>query len=225
MTAAVAVAAGMVRSWSPDSLMLFQEDLSNVVAIFRGSEAGSTVVLGDEERTYSSFDELRRLKGDDVAEFFLSNEAIGVRLTLKKAERKATLMATKSSDAAELAYFRAREFLETKRKPATFWVGTALPLIAWSVLLLSLRPAYEYRNVPGVVALGILLLIGIPILALVLTSELKNQTRYFVTLKRKHEHPSFFRRKKDDLILMLIGSIVGAVLGIMGTLAVQHLLR
>ena len=225
MTTTIIAATDTVDSWSPDSVMLFQEDLSVMADILGGSEGSSNVAIADRERNYLSFDELRGVKGDEVHELYLGSLDHRVRVNFSKAHHKVTVITSASGDKAELIFLKLKDFLLKKERPMTSWWVPALQRTAWAILLIAAVPVYRNRNVGGLVGLASISATVIPILMLAFASDMKKQTQYFVTLKRRHEYQPFLKRNKDALILMLLGSIIGAILGILGTLVVQRLAK
>jgi hypothetical protein len=224
------------KVWAFPSLKLLREDLDEVVSLFKTDDENEIgkleeqVTITDEENVYPSFDEMRLRKGDDVEHLILMNRDLGLKLDLRRHPRVMTLSTTKATDAAELVFYRVRDFLGGRRRPLNFLVtrllwGTALLILFVYLVWWFFAEGYKQANTP-IHGIGwLFLVLFLASLCFVLSRDsLDKSTSYFVTLKRKHELPSFFKRKKDDLVLMLLGAMVGAALGILGTLVTQKLL-
>jgi hypothetical protein len=203
--------------------MLFREDLEEVVNIFRASNEESVVVLADGDRPYASFDEMQKISGAQVAHLVLINHEVGIKLELQKGSQGLVLTTVKASDEADLAFHRTKDFLQSRKRKAHFWLGYVLPWVCLAISLISFYPLYLRRTE---VIHGILWVYGLVCLSaftvLMCSNTIFEGSRSFVTLKRRHEWPPFVKRNRDGLILMFIGSVIGAILGVCGTLIVQH---
>jgi hypothetical protein len=210
------------HTFSFKSLLLVQEDIQTVVEAFKSSDANWNVLVSDGENNYGSIDAMRSRKGDEVEHLIVANEDMGVKLELRRKPRVMNLSTFKSTPAAELAFYHMRDFLAGRKRPLNNWFPNRFLWLAWIILAIVAKPEYAHRNEPihGEHWLVVLLLfstLGVTFLH----EDFEGMTSYFVSLKRRHELPSFLKRKKDDIFLMLIA----ALLGIVGTLIVQHLTK
>jgi len=206
--------------------MLHREDLDQLVRIFKETRPDSSVSLEDDEAKYPSFDELRAQKGADVKHLRIINSEVGIRLQLPANPTSGSLakplLATMDvTDEADLTFYRAQEFLESKMRPSQYWIGTVLPVASLLIMALSATTLYHHRNDP--IMHGWLFALSfvnaLAFASLIAKSAFKASTSYLVTLKRQHEDNSFFKRNKDSLI---VGTIF-FFLGIGATLLVQYL--
>lgn len=212
------------KAWNPSSIMLFREGLEEIVKIFRTSAPDSLVSIEDEETQYPSFDEVLVQKGPAVVNLRIINAAVGIKLQLRRyptATSTTTLATTKISDEADLAFYRAKEFLESRRRPSQYWLGTVLPVLCMSVIpLLSfllyphLWDALPMR--PGVFLSTVMFALAVA--GLVVGPLAKYSSSYLVTLKREREDAPFFKRNKDRFLM----SLLFFVLGIVATLILQY---
>jgi hypothetical protein len=102
--------------------------------------------------------------------------------------------------------------------PLLYQFGGALVCLA-SLVLMQLIHGFGHFS-PVVVGIGLLTIPGL----LMIFSPMwvfGNQRRPVLRLEKRGESRSFFRRKKDELLLILLSAIVGAGL----TLLVQSVLR
>src|ERR1035437_7739120 len=137
------------KAWNPSSIMLFREDLEDILKIFRAVAPDSQISIEDEETHYSSFEEVLVQKGPNVINLRIINATVGIKLQLQRyptATSTTTLATTKISDEADLTFYRAKEFLEVKRRPSQYWLGTVLPALCISIIPLLSFLVYLHRG-------------------------------------------------------------------------------
>ena len=207
--------------------MLFREDLEAIVKLFEGFGAGpnSLVFIEDDETQYPSLDELKVHKGKRVVALRIINPTVGIKLQLRKwspAEPNGTpvLSTTKITDEADLAFYRMKEFLESKRHPAEYWLGKVLPVVSLIILAWSIFPIYSHRNDPPPIRpalFGLLALCALSVAGLIIRASLKTSFGFLVSLEPRHA--SFLRRNRDSVIL----SLTFFALGIVSAVIFQYL--
>jgi hypothetical protein len=212
------------RAWSPSSIMLFREDLEEILKIFRSVAPDSSISIEDEETNYPSFEEVLVQKGPNVINLRIINAVVGVKLQLRRfptATSTTTLATTKISDEADLTFYRAKEFLEVRQRPSQFWLGTVLPAVCISTIPLLSFLMYPHRwdapPLPPVVALETVIL-ALAIAGLFIGPLFKYSASYLVTLKREREDASFFKRNRDRFLMSLLFFFLGIAAG----LIIQH---
>jgi hypothetical protein len=212
------------KAWNPSSIMLFREDLEEILRIFRSVAPDSPISIEDEETQYPSFDEVFAQKGPNVVNLRIINAAVGVKLQLRRyptATSTTTLATTKISDDADLTFYRAKEFLEVKRRPSQYWLGTVLPALCISIIPLFSFIFYLHRgDTPPVRPWGFVItfVLALATVGLFVGPMFKYSSSYLVTLKREREAASFFKRNRDRFLMSLL--FFG--LGIVVTLIVQY---
>lgn len=212
------------KAWNPSSIMLFREDLEEILKIFRTVAPDSPISIEDEETHYPSFEEFLVQKGPNVISLRIINAAVGIKLQLRRyptATSTTTLATTKISDEADLTFYRAKEFLEVRRRPSQYWLGTVVPALCISIIPLLSFLTYLHRgDAPHLrpwVPLSTVVL-ALAIAALAVSPLLKLSSSYLVTLKREREDASFFKRNRDRFLM----SLLFFVLGIAVTLILQY---
>jgi len=207
--------------WTSDSIKLFRQDLENLVDLLGKIVPSSTTVLsGEDGRTYESFDDMKTREGAYVTTLYLSNREAGLEINLIRARHAVVTLSTmKGSKEAELAFYKAQEFLSAHKRRSAEFVGN-LSLVGWIGASVFTMESFRTHTTRG----EIIILIGwlISFLFLGVANLFGKRRAYFVTLNRRHEHLPFFARKKDDLIMFGIGSLASFTLGVLGTLIVQH---
>jgi len=207
--------------WTSRSIRLFRQDLEDLVALFGKIDENSTTILsGEHGKTYESFEDMKNKEGSDISTIVLRNPAIGVEVRLSSSIAGIALDTMKGTEEAELAFYKAKEFLEAHRRRSGEIVGS-IPYWVWPVAgVLFFESFRSHSDTWGaIIAICLLSSIGIA----VGSGKLGKRLSYMVTLDRKHERPTFFRRNKDQLILLIVTSILSAALGILATLFVQYL--
>jgi len=166
-------------------------------------------------------------KGPNVISLRIVNAAVGIKLQLRRyptTTSTTTLATTKISDVADLAFYRAKEFLEERRRPSQFWLGTVVPAICISIIPLFGFVMYLHRSdappLPPLVGLSIVVF-AFACLGLFLSPLIKLSSTYLVTLKREREDASFFNRNKDRILVSLLFFVLGSAL----TLILEYLKR
>jgi hypothetical protein len=211
------------KAWNPRSMMLFREDLEEILKIFRSVVPDSPISIEDEETQYPSFDEVSVQKGPNVINLRIINTAVGIRLQLRHPTSPApttTLATTKISDEADLTFYRAKEFLEVRRRPSQYWLGTVLPALCISIIPLFSFVFYLHRGDTPPFRLGFVItfVLVLAVVGLLVGPMFKYSSSYLVTLKREREAASFFKRNRDRFLMSLL--FFG--LGIVVTLIVQY---
>lgn len=120
-------------------------------------------------------------------------------------------------DKADLLYLRVKEFVDEHRT----WRSRAIP---WLILLLPAvfgadlaTPVGNGREMTVTVTVSSVLILAVGLM--VTRARIGNG---YVTLESKTTATTFWQRKKDDIILQIGILVVGAVLGVIGTLIAQH---
>jgi predicted membrane protein len=205
------------------SLLLFREDLQELVGLFKSSEANWNVLISDGQRPYGSFDEMRSEKGDEVRLLTLANDDIGIKFEVSKWPRLMRLSTLNATSEAELAFYNIKEFLETKTRPLYIWITRYLVWPVWTILILLLSFGSQHQGEPvhGFWGWSGLILFLMTVCYMIFLGVASETISYSVTIKRHHEVQPFLQRKKDDLILMFIGALIG----IAATVIIQKLIK
>jgi hypothetical protein len=213
------------KAWTFTSLQLFREDLEELMSLLREARANSDISIEDDKQQYPSLEEMRVQRGYDVRYLRITNQTVGVRVELSSRTGLIvglpTLSTLNVTDEADLAFYRMKEFLESKLRPSHYWLGKLIPIFLPMVLVGS--GAYfirHYRDpVQPIVGVLVTFALALSITGLTLQGLLRATIAYRVTFKRTGQDVSFVRRNKDAFIL----SSIFFVLGILVTLAFQYL--
>lgn len=196
------------------SASLYREDIQSIVDLLRRTCKDVTIESGGF--TFESLNELERERGQDLNSLKLSGDApyISVYFDRRPLEFLGTFLYASDGDASSLATFlQIHELLQKRRRFLSYILHPSLAVVLSVVLLLVLLivPAELVKTwLPSRLERVLILL---PLFgAAVLSFLLRAGVFYRLTLKRAHEHRGFFRRKSDDIFLLVVGAIVGGVI-------------
>jgi hypothetical protein len=169
---------------------------------------------------------MRIQRGYDVYYLRITNRTVGIRIELSNRTGLTvglpTLSTLNVTDEADLAFYRIKEFLESKPRPSHYWLGKLIPIVLPMVLVASgtffIR---HYGDPPPLPTANVLIMVALVLSAVGLTLQgpLRTTIAYRVTLERTDQDVSFVRRKKEAFVI----SSIFFVLGILVTLAFQYL--
>jgi hypothetical protein len=201
------------RSWTYDSLMLYREDLEELLRIFNPSGGAGLVKISDSGAEYDSLDEMKAEKGSRIDHITLKATKPFIVMNLQARPKALNLYTVEATDEADVAFFKANEFLQPKRRPLnTFVIGYAWQLGLIGFLLIAVFSGLA-KFIEKTSWLW-LIYPGIGLVALFVVSLLDKRTALFVSLCKRHESPSFPKRKKDELIMLAIGTLLGLIISV-----------
>lgn len=198
------------------SVNLYKDDFENIINIL--SEVSDRVKISDDNYVYDSLDELISQKGLKPKKVSISSYSPYVSIDLKP--HSVWLYCSNSNKESLYAYNRIEEVLKKRRSVLSRIFNPAVGIFFFSILmaLTILAPADLIKswlpNRWSRLSL-VILLVGVPILSFFLRSGAFSS----FALIKSHEQKNFFTRQKDDLIKIIIGAIIGALL----TLLVSYL--
>jgi hypothetical protein len=218
------------------SVRLFRAELDTIIKLFE--EYCETVTLSDDEYSYErGFEELRKRAGPRLRKFqiagskpsvFLTFDGFAFRLRAQYQDGGDTVDENKRTDHL---FLRLREYLgEHRTLLAGLMNNTAISILgAVATLLIGFSVASSPRpsNLdPAAVYLdfkhGLIFMGGFAFWALIVVASTQRTGQHFIYYGDSGDVISFWKRKKDDLFLGLIVAVVGAILGVCGTLVAQH---
>lgn len=217
--------ARTTKAWTFTSLQLFREDIDEIMSLLRQPGVESDILIEDDKQQYPSFEEMRVQRGYNVPYLRITNRTVGIRVELSSRTGilvgLPTLSTLNVTDEADLAFYRIKEFLETKLRPAHYWAGKLMPIFLPVVFVASgmfFIRHYNDRTVPPVVGIPVTFALALSAIGLIMQGVFRTGIAYRVTFKRSDEDVSFIRRNRDALIL----SLIFFVLGIITTVAFQY---
>jgi hypothetical protein len=196
-------------------LTMYRPSLDQLVAMFE--KTCKTVTIADRNNRYDSLDDMRLHVGTSLSELDIRGEDPGVSCILNHSEtiKDATWVFMRNEirmeevpEAAEILYFKAREFLLIHSMPR---FRRSYLLVAFLALATAIADAvwqwdiFRHQQIP---LLFITFLIC-GVIALVASQP----STCVLRLETKANLPSFWTKNRDALILGAIASVMAAILG------------
>ena len=211
------------QSWAYDTLMLFREDLEELMAIFNPTDAPDSITISDTQTEYESLDEMQKHRGEHVTELVIRSKTPRVTLHLIARPKALNLYTVEATDEADATFYRANSFLQPKRRTlhrfATQYIPALLVVLAVVFLYIDIRHfPWLIKLLPSwawVVVIALFYLVSKAV------DHVDKNRATLICLKRKHEAPNFFKRNEDRIVI----AVASAVLSVIGTLIVQRILK
>lgn len=203
---------------------VYFDDLERIVEILR--DVSSDISVSTDEYELGDITDLLSLNQLAIHELEISSKNPHVVLQLRASG--ARVYASDSTPICIGVVEKIRKQLKPRSRKLGWLISSFLPFmltfmfpvgafcfgLGWSI------SSVQSMNVRGVIG-GIL----ISILSAVTVGwfgRLFTKTYSTIYLRPKKEMPSFFARKKDDIALAIISGLLGAILGALGALTINH---
>ena len=201
-------------------LKMYREDLDQLLELFQGKCA--RVTISDKKYRYESFDEMKTRTGPRIDNLEIHGERPGLHFVLNQSSDVKgypgqtiifnELRAEETTEEADALFFRVKDFLSSHQQPHVRWrfVVLAIAALGGLVLFVSRNQAAG----PGdhvnpwhlaIFVLGVLTIIGFPILA----TNIGN----YLTLETRLNSPSFWARHRDAFAAHAVTATIITVLG------------
>jgi len=197
---------------------LYLDDLERIIEIFK--EASDDVRILTSEYELDSIDEFRNLHEETLNYLKISISEPFVSLELKP--NGIWLFISEDELISRGVFEKIKQLLHSRRRKLS-WL-TANPYLAGAAVGSSAFPffkAIDSQNVYWAVLGCSLLMIGAIWTWWSFAGTLKKYS--IVRLRRRAESPSFWKRKKDDIVLVIISAVVGALITLAITWAITEL--
>jgi hypothetical protein len=194
-------------------LILWREDLEDLLSVIARRNGAVEIVKGDY--IFETLDELAAHAGSrDETNLAISSSKPYSQIELRPWQARVFVAA---DDATSGIFYEIDKVLTScqRRIPFLYSYWT-VNTITTAVILLSFFAGWSvsHAGMPGYFSLIPLLLLGWTVW--VLFVRLKRNS--VIRLERRVDRKSFFRRKKDELALIIISALTGAGLGVAGTM-------
>lgn len=194
-------------------LILWREDLEELMSVLSRRNGAVEIVKGDY--IFDTLDELAAHVGSrDQTNLTISSSKPYAQIELQPSASRVFVMA---EDATSSIFYEIDTVLTSRqRRIPLLYSYSAVNTISTAVILLSFFAGWSvsHAGMPGYFSLIPLLLVGWTVW--VLFVRLKRNS--VIRLERRVDRKSFFQRKKDELALMIISALIGAGLGVAGTM-------
>lgn len=199
-------------------LLAFQKDIEVALKIL--TDKGLLITFQDDNHIYDNVEDVINNLGNSPQKIKIDalNKETYESVGLSFDKNELIIICRGSEQMYSLGFWLKNYFAETIPwhykvfNPIMFYFTTCTPL-------LGLTYAFD-KNSGEIIRPWILILFCLSIL-LGLFSYFLRKYAYGIRLIKRHEH-GFWKRNKDNLIMSIISTLIGAILGILGTLIVQY---
>jgi hypothetical protein len=205
---------------------LYREELQELSGIF--GRYCESYKISDDDFVYDSLDEMGKSAKAAISKLEIVGINPTVKLTLSRNGSWLQQINDKSEmspdeiDKRDLVFSRVKDFLnEHKTSTALFLHPGAVVLYGFMMVILSLVGISVWRPKSGYPFLLIPLIVFVTSILQAFGSTVRNNIGH-VTVKPRPEATSFFKRKKDELLMLVIGTVLGGIFGAVVTLIVEH---
>jgi len=220
-----------VKEEALPAVRLFRNNLDDLTNLFR--EHASDITFSDNQYFYDDLAEMREKTGPRLRQLQIgsSNPAatlsfvpgIGIKLNVTASGDDDS----QENKNANLLFLRVKDYLDGQRtSTARFMSRTVLSVIVGIGALAMGLSLLTSQRVGDKVSLdnlhSVLLLVGLLVVVLSTVSATRTATQYFAYYGYPTELTSFWKRKKDDLILVVIGGVLGGLITVILQLLVSH---
>ena len=194
---------------------LYWEDFAKLVALFKSY--CETVEISDDKATYESLDEAAGKIDGKITNIDILGKNPNIRLTLKNTgswlaqQFDKPGMPQSELDQLDLVYIRVKEFLD-KRKLLRSDLFSPLSLLVVMITVIGVGATLLVR-VAVVYRAYVLLVAWVVVAAWAAATKTFRNVIGTVSLKPKASVTTFWSRKKDDLIMLVIGLVLGGIIG------------
>lgn len=203
-----------------DPVILYYDDLERIIEIFK--EGSKEINISTDEYEFEDITEIQKIDKEKLDSLTIDIQNPYVSLNFKP---DSIWLYISEDTSASRGIFEKLKYLLTKRRrilcfPAKSYFFSGVlsgGIIGWSFWFLLNAIVFEENIVRNVQLGGIILILGIILSYWILYFIPRNYSTIYT--KKRNELPSFWARKKDDIFLVILGSI----LGIVGTLLITIL--
>lgn len=217
------------KEWDFGLLRLYIEDLEEIVKTL--SEVASDIVIEADDFVADSVQDLRELDKSYIDRLVIRCETVRLELTLSKGA--ARLVVLDPSIPVEGAIARIESMMQQRRRQPTTRLAWFTPYSpgdgalggAFVALIIIAGAAGLYwvifsLGVEREIAFLTSLALGISTIAATLALASKKRVRRAMVIPRlETEAPTFWKRNRDQIAINFLFTILGAVIGIIATLA------
>jgi hypothetical protein len=192
-------------------IIIFRDNVEEILSILTSN--GLYISLQDEQNVYDKIEEIKETVGVNLKELKIDarNKETDESVSLSF-EKNKLLISCYGSERMYSLGFQLEDYF-SRTIPWHYKVFN--PYIYQVMNLIFCVVFFIFNKTNGVLA--ILTLVN---LLLLFFSYILRKYAYGIRLVKHHEH-GFWKRNKDNIILTIIGAVIGAFFGVIGTLFVQ----
>lgn len=220
-----------VKEETLPAVRLFGNNLDDLISILKDYSA--EITISDDQYFYNDLAEMRKKIGPRLRQLQIGVSNPTATLSFTPGAGTKLIVATLGDDDSEenknarLLFLRVKDYLDGQRtstarfmSPPVSAVIVGVGAIAMGLSLLTSPRVGD--NVSLDARHSVLFAAGLTVLAWTVVSAIRRSTQYFVYYGDPAELSSFWKRKKDDLILVVMGGVLGGLITVIAELVVSH---
>ena len=190
-------------------LELYRDEFEELLQILKVTEK-TTTVLAVGAYQYDSLEEIQAHRGNRLRGIRISTLNPFVFIGLSEGPSGNEIYALDASDVADGVFYRAREFLLSKRRVVDTRLAALIEATGLGLILLALLlSAFIGKYIPAWMGLTLPLLgFGCAVGGLVLKETVSSS----LNLQKRHEVSSFWTKNRDEVVKYLLFTILGFLL-------------
>jgi len=184
------------------SVKLFREDIDEIAEILKEKCEKVVFIHGDYE--YDSLDDIVNKIGTKISSFEIQSSRPYVSIKFKRDIWGVFLYVSESQD----LFYRLKDFLTSKRKflSKLFTFPLGLSLLIFGIITAFSPNLFSLVGIPIGIFSPFFLILGI------ISLLYRLGTFYKITFESKYKRQTFFSRKKDEIILLILGAVIGSII-------------
>jgi len=199
---------------------LYLDDLENIHGILR--EVSDSVSIETDEYKFDTIEEVAsNRKGDRIKELHLKTTT-NPHVTLGFTPLWARIYVSSSEANGAGIFYKLNQVIEKRTRTLKWLYSFYVPFIVGGIMLLSSRflPSLTYSSSPFYVSLAVSVT-ALLFMWVIWITYVRLRKHSTIALIHRSTEKSFLQRNKDNLILVIISALLGAILGVAGTLIVN----
>lgn len=220
-----------VKEETLPAVRLFRNNLDDLTNLFE--EHASDITISDNQYFYNDLAEMREKSGPRLRQLQIGSSNPTATLSfVPGAGIKLNVTTSGDDDSQEnknanLLFLRVKDYLDGQRTSTARFMnrtvsGVMVGIGAMAMGLSLLTSPYVGDKFSLDDRHSALFIVGLFVSMLTVVSAAKTSTQYFVYYGYPTELTSFWKRKKDDLILVVIGGVLGGLITVIFQLVVSH---
>jgi len=194
---------------------LFFDDLEEIINILK--EASEKIDINTEDFQIESMEEFGELDKEDLN--ILRVETFNPWIVLDIQPRESYIYAGEDTLITRGVLDKIKSIFRRRRYKFSWLASEFISKIS-SPLIILLLFDYLILDKKAIFMILVIIFSSLSIVNTIFIFSLKNR----ITLAKKSDKKSFWRRKKDDIILAIISALIGSVIGAIVTLIITKIL-
>lgn len=193
------------RSFSIPTVHLYYEDLSDLISLFKSSSKRLSIVSDDSR--FDSLEDLKKSCGESINDLELTGHDPHVSLRFKRDLLSSGIWIYSEGGEADSLFLRVCDRLQQNKS----FISIIFPSFIGKVAVFFLICASWWG--PKIASISISLFLKLFVLFILLAlipSLFQNGHLYSLTLIKKSERKSFWKRNQDAILVGVISAIVSA---------------